>query len=79
MNVGIVSSVSLYDAQNRIYENKRRFNIALCGRRFGKTMLIRKLIIDAAIKGEKIGIFAPEFKSIKKTWMAVETNREAAL
>lgn len=67
-----VPSPSLYAAQNQIYKNKRRFNVALCGRRFGKTVLIRKLIIDAAIKNQKVGIFAPDFKSIKKTWMAIE-------
>ena len=44
----------------------------MCGRRFGKTVLISKLIIDSAIKNQKIGIFAPDFKSIKKTWMAIE-------
>lgn len=73
-----VKSPDLYDAQQDIWENKRRFNVALCGRRFGKTILIRKLIIDAAIKGQKVGLFAPDFKSIKKTWNAVVESLERA-
>jgi hypothetical protein len=68
----LVKSPNLYDAQQAIWDDKRRFNVALCGRRFGKTILIRKLMIDAAIQGLKIGLFAPDFKSIKKTWNAVE-------
>lgn len=66
-----VKSPNLYDAQDQIWQSRKRFNVALCGRRFGKTILIRKLMIDAAIKGLKVGLFAPDFKSIKKTWNAV--------
>lgn len=62
----------LYDAQMHIWENRERFNIALCGRRFGKTILIFFIIIWYLVQGKKVGVFGPSFKSIKKIWVWVD-------
>lgn len=68
-----IKAPDLYDAQRSIWDNRMRFNIALCGRRFGKTILIFFIIIYYLARGKKVGVFAPSFKSLKKIWIWVDT------
>jgi hypothetical protein len=65
-----IHSPHLHSGQLDIIERRRRFNVVVCGRRFGKTVLIRSkhLIARTATKRLKVGIFAPEFKDISETW-----------
>lgn len=67
-----VKSPDLYDAQKSIWEDRRRFNILLCGRRFGKTILILFIVIYYLLQGKKVAVFGPNFKSIKKIWNWIE-------
>jgi hypothetical protein len=48
--------------QKAIWDNRGKFNLVRCGRRFGKTKKIVTLGADASIKGRKVGIFTPEHK-----------------
>lgn len=68
-----IKSPSLHEGQKQVVKQKDRFNIVLCGRRFGKTTLIRssEIALQAA-KGKRIAIYAPEFKDIEETWEKVE-------
>lgn len=66
-----VKKPDLYDAQRSLWDRRKRFNVALCGRRFGKTILILFIIIFYLLQGKKVGIFGPSFKSIKKIWLWV--------
>jgi hypothetical protein len=64
----------MHDSQKYIIANRRRFNIPLCGRRFGKTTLGRNVIWRYASKGGKIGIFVPEVKDFAETWEYLESD-----
>jgi len=65
-----IHSPHLHSGQLDIIQRRRRFNVVVCGRRFGKTVLIRSkhLIARTATERLKVGIFAPEFKDIAETW-----------
>jgi hypothetical protein len=56
--------------KNQIYilENARRFNSLKCGRRFGKTTLIKKLSKPALQHGQFVGIFTPTYKDVAEVW-----------
>lgn len=61
----------LHRGQRTVLKHARRFNMVPCGRRWGKTNLSKYLIVEAALRGEKVGLFAPAFKDIKDTWESV--------
>ena len=44
--------------------NSSRFKAIRCGRRWGKTELLKTISCDGAIKREIIGIFAPDYKRL---------------
>lgn len=54
--------------QQHILDNSRRFNLLKCGRRFGKTTLIKKLCKPALQHGQFIGIFTPTYKDVAEVW-----------
>lgn len=62
-----IRELALHRGQSRVLRHARRFTVVLCGRRWGKTVLIRKLCARV-LRGERIGLFAPEFKDVAETW-----------
>lgn len=46
----------------------RRFNVLMCGRRFGKTALGVDLASEAALDGHRVGWFAPTYKLLEEAW-----------
>ncbi len=58
----------LYAAQVAIITLVLRFNILLCGRRFGKTVMITERVIDGAKKKYKMAIFVPSKDEFLETW-----------
>jgi len=52
----------LHDAQQRIIDEARRFNVLACGRRFGKDVLGQDVLMDAAIDGKPVAWFAPTYR-----------------
>ena len=67
---------ALHRGQALIKQHSRRFNIGLCGRRYGKTDLSICLIVEAGLRGELVGLFAPQFKDVEKTWDRVREALE---
>lgn len=67
---------ALHRGQSLIIQHSRRFNIGLCGRRYGKTDLSIRLIVEAGLRGELVGLFAPQFKDVEKTWDKVREALE---
>lgn len=61
----------LHRGQRTVLKHARRFNAVPCGRRWGKTNLSKRLIVEAALRGELVGLFAPAFKDVKDTWESV--------
>ena len=50
-----------HPAQQRIIEEARRFNVAVCGRRFGKTQLLLRLLSETALEGFPAAYFTPTY------------------
>ena len=49
-------------------EEKRRFNVLDCGRRWGKTVLGIDLAAEVALSGYPVGWFAPTYKLLSEAW-----------
>jgi hypothetical protein len=66
----------LYHAgQRRMLDERRRFNVATCGRRFGKTMFgLEQILFEAggALDGYPVGWFAPTYKYLADVWKDAE-------
>lgn len=54
--------------QQIILDEAKRFNHLKCGRRFGKTTLIKNLCKPALRYGQFIGIFTPTYKDVAEVW-----------
>lgn len=58
----------LHAGQTQIKANATRYNVAACGRRFGKTFLAHELIADTLLDGQPVGYFAPTYKLLIDVW-----------
>jgi phage terminase large subunit len=60
-------NVTLHPAQMEIFKSKKRFKIASCGRRFGKSYLAAWLLIIKALQSKEKDVFyvAPTFQQAK--------------
>lgn len=67
----IIDMTSPHKAQRAVLDNARRVNVVVCGRRWGKTDLSKRIAVDALLNGERIGLFGPQFKDIEETWQAI--------
>lgn len=56
--------------QRRILKEKKRFNLVKCGRRFGKTELV-KLLSSISLEGKFTGIWFPTYKDLADVWREV--------
>ena len=54
--------------QRRVIDEARRFNVLMCGRRFGKTTLGKDRIGRAAWRGMPTAWFAPTYKLLTEVW-----------
>lgn len=54
--------------QQQMLEEAKRFNVGSCGRRYGKTDLIKKILIDVTLRGKPAGYFAPAYKFVLEVW-----------
>lgn len=54
--------------QEAVVAEAKRFNVLMCGRRFGKTALGVDLAISGALAGETWGWFAPAYKYLEEAW-----------
>ena len=63
-----------HKAQANILRTRKRFNVADCGRRFGKTMLTRQLVSEIALEGHPVGLFAPTYKDADAVWEEVKNT-----
>lgn len=63
-----VTIPTFHAGQVEIWKNRTHRNSVRCGRRFGKTKMIVTLASDAAAKGQRVGIFAPEHKQLQEPY-----------
>jgi len=62
---------TLHAGQVAAYRMPGRFKAVRCGRRWGKTEMLSTIACDGGIKGEPIGIFAPDYKILTETYKAI--------
>lgn len=64
----------LHEAQQRIKAEAARFNVAACGRRFGKSLLAQDIAADYLIAGWPVGWFSPSYKSLADSWRGIQST-----
>jgi len=57
-----------HSGQLRVIAGARRFNVLMCGRRFGKTALGTDLAANDALDGLRVAWFAPSYKLLDEVW-----------
>ena len=62
-----ISLPTPHEKQQHILDNAKRFNHLRCGRRFGKTELIKELS-SIILDGEPVGIWYPTYKDGREVW-----------
>ena len=58
--------LDLHDGQAKLHEQRTQLNVVRCGRRWGKTRFMEALACSGALRGEKVGIFTPEYKQLQE-------------
>lgn len=63
----------LHPAQNKLLAESRRYNVAVCGRRFGKTFLAADVLIKGprkkgAVYGYPVALYAPTYQTMLESW-----------
>lgn len=61
----------LHEAQQYIKDNRKRFTVANCGRRFGKNVLEEDLTAETLLSGYPLGWFAPDYKTLSSSWRSL--------
>lgn len=64
---------SLHPGQHKLLHESRRYNVACCGRRFGKTFLAADVLLDGpdqkgAIHGYPVALYAPSYQTMLESW-----------
>jgi phage terminase large subunit-like protein len=57
-----------HPAQEQIIHDHGRFNVLVCGRRFGKTVLLLDRLVRPALEGKPVAWFAPSEKYFDEVW-----------
>jgi hypothetical protein len=63
-----------HEGQRFILDNKKRFNVVACGRRFGKTELAKRLLLkedgggNGALYGYPVAYFTPTYKMLSEVF-----------
>jgi hypothetical protein len=65
-----------HPAQQSIMDSGKRFNVVVCGRRFGKTRMALLRSVKPLLSGKPIAYFAPTYKMLTEFWReAVEVYK----
>lgn len=67
-----------HPAQQGIIRERARFNVLVCGRRFGKTVLLLDRLIRPALAGYPVAWFAPTEKYFDEVWDVARATLEPA-
>lgn len=71
--MGIQINFTPHPGQRKIWEEKKRFNVVTCGRRFGKTTFGSFLAVQKAARGEPVGWFAPNYRLLEEAYTTTKT------
>lgn len=69
----LINLPTLHPAQHRMLQESRRYNVAVCGRRFGKTFLSAEVLVDGprkkgALHGYPVALYAPTYSIMLESW-----------
>lgn len=65
---------SPHDAQRRIEADARRFNLMVCGRRFGKDIVQQRRIVKKALHTKQpVAWFAPSYRMLLENWRTLRS------
>jgi phage terminase large subunit-like protein len=67
-----------HPAQRDIIRDAGRFNVLVCGRRFGKTVLLLDRLIRPALDGHPVAWFAPTERYFDEVWDVAKRTLEPA-
>jgi len=70
---------TLHAGQVTAFEARSRFFALRCGRRFGKTALLSAIACDAALHGQFVGIFAPDYRILSETYNEIVDTLSIAI
>lgn len=82
--LGGQSSIPLYPEQQTILDSPKRFKIAVCGRRFGKTHVGARAALDVARGGGRVWWLAPSYAQAMEGYRYIKahlirTNQEVRI
>lgn len=63
-----------HSAQLAMLRESRRYNVAACGRRFGKSTLAIELLSRPALEGQPVAYFSPTYKLLTEVWRYLEST-----
>lgn len=58
-----------HPTQQNVLNNRARFNVLKCGRRWGKSVIAVDEVIKALLKGLRVAYFGPTYKDNSEIWM----------
>lgn len=67
----LTQTIQLYlphEAQKKILNERKRFNVVCCGRRWGKSKMSVNLLAEPALSGDPAGYFTPTYRLLKETY-----------
>ena len=62
-----------HEGQKKILDQKQRFNVLCCGRRFGKSKLAIKMLCETAIHSGSAGYFTPTYRLLESSFKEIYT------
>ena len=71
-----ISLNKLHKAQTQVLSEAQRFNVLICGRRWGKSTLAQNLLSEPAINGHPTGYFTPTYKLLEPTYKELLNSLE---
>ena len=69
MSEKIITLPEPHQAQQKIIDEKKRFNVVDCGRRWGKSALAINLISEMLLDGFPVGYMTPTYKLLEGTYI----------
>lgn len=66
-----VTLPKLHPGQSEVLQDAKRFNVVVCGRRWGKTFLGQEIACTSAIDKKLVGWFAPNYKYLTESFKSV--------
>ncbi len=68
-----------HSGQLTMLREARRYNVAACGRRFGKSTLAIELLSRPALEAQPVAYFSPTYKLLIEVWRLLETTLQPVI